>query len=136
MSVNFNRESLQALKKQNLPHCTATDIFEIEGSTETADVAQRLNEYFSHFLAPKDGKCVCCGALQGASNVLEALVTARFRWALQHGEGFCSDCGYPARAMHYIGKGDEEIRITNFILQYHPDELSFDRKPENELEPA
>lgn len=46
-----------------------------------------------------------------------------FKWGLVHGEGFCSHCSWPSRAMHYIKDetGSEIGILKNFILQYHPD---------------
>lgn len=46
-----------------------------------------------------------------------------FTWGLAHGEGFCRNCRWPARAYHFIkdADGKELITIRNVILQYHPD---------------
>jgi hypothetical protein len=95
-----------------------------------------FDEYFSCFAQPpmkvdEDGKnnvgdqpCLKCGEplTGGLKNFL--LGKGGFTWGLAHGEGFCANCKWPARAHHFIkdadGKGDL-MTIHNLVLQYHPD---------------
>lgn len=132
--MKFDRQSLAELKARNLPHLRASDISEpIEDTPEAKAQFEMLDKYLNAFVAVQGGACICCGAQQGAKDAIEALFgKAKFRWGFVHGEGICSECGYPARAMHYIGEGAEQIVIRNLILQYHPDGLSFDKEPQME----
>lgn len=129
--MKFDRTQLDRLKAANLPKMQAKDIADIKEPGPEAEAAmKRLGDYLQAFVAPGDkGQCVCCGEQQGGDMVAGLMGTAKFRWGLAHGEGFCSACGYPGRALHYIGKGEDEMRL-NLILQYHPDGLSFDRQSE------
>lgn len=114
------KRSLKTLQEAALPHLDWRDILKVEGEgLSEADVAA-MTEYFSHFLKPGGG-CVKCSAQQGG-DILDAFIgKAKFTWGLTNGEGFCSDCKYPARAYHReVGP----IKFLNMILQYHPDELS------------
>lgn len=127
----FTRQSLARLQASNLPHCKAADLFSVKEGVDP-EIAKatmdRLDEYLQCFTLMEKGMCVCCGAQQGGSDLADFMLgKPKFRWGLTHGEGFCSECGYPGRAMHYIGKGEEEIIIRNLILQYHPSGLSFDK---------
>lgn len=112
-------ERLDELKAANLPVATMESLG-ITASSEdeavVADATARLNEYFAHFLAPdKDGKCVCCGTVQGG--IVSALIGGGFTYDITHGEGHCATCGYPARTHHYIA---DVADLTGIILQYHP----------------
>ncbi len=85
-----------------------------------AEANRRIDEYLRPFVAPEeDGGCIMCGSPQGG-------FFGSFVWGLAHGEGRCSRCGYPARALHYIKLDDSaepgELKAP-VILQYHPDEL-------------
>jgi hypothetical protein len=131
--MKFNRTELRKLKAANLPKMRASDIADIKDPGPEADAKMKLlDDYLHGFVkSPDANKCICCGEKQGGDMIAGLLGTAKFRWGLAHGEGFCSACGYPGRALHYIGKGEDEMRL-NFILQYHPDELSFDPSPAKE----
>lgn len=85
-----------------------------------------LDEYLSIFAAPTLGngdaifigksKCLKCGEPLGG-------MLGHFVYALQHGEGACSMCGWPARANHYPKPPDgNELFVggLKMILQYHP----------------
>lgn len=80
------------------------------------DFITKFDEYMEIFLPP--GPCINCGLAQGD-------FLGYFTWGIQHGEGYCSNCGYPARAYHYIK--DEQFPLNknplNIVLQYHPMEL-------------
>lgn len=129
--MKFNRERLAELQASNLPRMTAKDIVEIKEPSPEADAQFDLIDGYVKGFVKTDGTCVCCGAQQGGDVMAALLGTARFKWGIAHGEGFCSACGYPGRAMHYIGEGKSQIRLSNCILQYHPDELSFASKEES-----
>lgn len=138
-TTKFNRAALDRLKAANLPHMQGTDIAEMKENCEEArQKMAMLDDYLKAFVKG-DGTCVCCGARQGGKDLLDGLLNARFQWGIAHGEGFCSVCGYPARGMHYIGKneqGEAAVTIRNWVLQYHPDGLSFDKPKEEELLPS
>jgi hypothetical protein len=130
MSDRMTRERLAELKAANLPIMRATDVADIKEQGEEATKAMAiLDDYLKIFVKPDEhGKCICCGARQGAKNIVDAMLEgAAFKWGLAHGEGFCSRCHYPARAYHFLKLDDsgEESRLC-IILQYHPDGLSFD----------
>lgn len=120
-------KALERLKALNLPHATPA-IFDAKVADDAPDREQAekyltiLAEYLKDFVPP--GDCICCGSRLGAKDVMDSIVSApTFRWGLVHGEGECSKCGYPARAMHYIGKTEtapEIMVLRNYILQYHP----------------
>jgi len=88
---------------------------------DTADPqeVEAITEHFNNsdiFAEPNEddiGLCLCCGAQQ------LGFLTGRFTWGIVHGEGFCGNCGWPARLYHYI---DTHQRIT-LLLQYHPNNL-------------
>lgn len=111
--------SLTELQAMNLPPANWREFLKAEGLTPDEEAA--LDAYFVHFLPP--GPCVKCGSQQGGDVLASFLGTAKFRWGIAHGEGFCSakGCGYPARAYHYdVGP----IKRLTLILQIHPSELS------------
>lgn len=129
------KNELTRLQALNLPHATP----EIFGATIREDAPDReqaekhlavLAEYLKEFVPPSN--CICCGSRLGAKDVVDAFIGGAdgpptFKWGIQHGEGTCSKCGYPARAMHYIGKTENEpeiMTIRNYILQYHPSTLT------------
>jgi len=90
------------------------------------DFIEVINEYLKIFVADK--KCINC------EEDLSGLF-GTFNWGIVHGEGSCSNCGYPARGRHYIklkklvvdDKEKNEL-ILPFVLQYHPNELKQRRK--------
>ena len=116
------KEELQRLKEANLPRMEWRDVLILkEGESLPESDEKALSEYFRHFVKMEDGKCVCCGAKQGAKDIMEAFVGAHFTWGIVHGEGFCSRCKWPARAYHFnVGP----IERFEMIMQFHPDELS------------
>jgi len=116
------REIVEELRGKSLPRCQWDSILKINegGEPPSEDEARTMNEYFNRFLVPNtEMRCVGCGKVQ--TGILAALVGG-FQWGLQHGEGTCVTCGYPARALHY---DVSFIQRLPFLLQYHPDELKF-----------
>lgn len=100
----------------------------------TPEIIEALDEYFKPFAQPpfteKDGKsyfdkipCIGCGNNQTGDLADMVLGIRGFEWGLAHGSGQCGNCGWPARAYHFIKDkdGKEVMNIKNFILQYHPD---------------
>ena len=115
----FDKEALSALKARSLPRCTADSVVKpTEGSNpdEAAKLIAEVDKYLTAFL-PYSNDCVCCGTK------LCGLMVGTFTWGLANGEGFCGRCKYPARAIHRVG---DIGTLSNFVLQYHPDGLSFD----------
>lgn len=111
-------KSLAELQAADLPRADWRDFLKGEGLTPEHEAA--FDAYFKQFLPP--GVCVMCGAQQGGDVLAGILGTAKFQWAIAHGEGFCNadGCHYPGRAYHYdVGP----IKKMNLILQYHPSEL-------------
>ena len=100
-------------------------LIEISGE-KAASIEPVLDQYFEPFAEPKyadSGErgllCLNCGEPQ------TGLLFGQFQWGITHGEGFCSNCHWPARAIHriYESKDDDEplVTIRHFPLQYHPD---------------
>ena len=108
-------KTLDDLKAEHLPRCDWRTLLRAENLSPEDETA--LDAHFKHFLPP--GKCCMCGAQQGGDAISSALGLAKFTWGIQHGEGFCYFCKWPARAYHYdIGP----IKKLVIILQYHPEE--------------
>lgn len=114
---------LVELRGQQLPRVNfrdvirATDGTPLEDALPTEDIAA-LDAYFQRFVDV--ATCICCGRKQGGTLVDQLLGEACFTWGLTHGEGYCRNCGYPARAYH---RDVGPIQFIQAILQYHPDEL-------------
>lgn len=130
--MRLTKEKLKELQAANHPHATPELLgVEIRDDAPDRAVAEGkialLADYLKQFLPPS--KCIGCGSRLGAKDAVDAFLggdgVPTFQWGITHGEGSCSKCGYPARAMHYIGKaeGEPEITIQNLILQYHPSTL-------------
>lgn len=122
---------LQSLKDQNLPVATreglGIDIAIHTKSPELHEAAEKtraekfaiINNYLKNFTY-QEGKCPGCGnKCPGCGNKLGGFL-GTFRWGLAHGEGGCSECGYPCRGHHRI---DDEISFEHFVLPYHPNVL-------------
>jgi hypothetical protein len=116
----------QQVKDLNLPHCNWRDFirFTGEGTVPEKD-AEALDAYFIHFVYDPDTKCIKCGGVQGTEpGIMGALKPGLFRYGIQHGEGQCVKCGWPARALHYnVGP----LKTLELILQYHPDVVTWDK---------
>jgi hypothetical protein len=92
-----------------------------------------LDKYFEAFaqvsLTEKDGKKILgeqpCIKCDEPLNGMMAMMFGKggFTWGIAHGEGHCKNCGWPARAYHFIkdSDGKDLMTLRNVILQYHPD---------------
>jgi len=121
MKFNLNK-----LKAKQLPHVAASDfIAPKEGMESESKPAMEAAEKYLHQFVKSDC-CIGCSSQLGAKDICDLILKApTFVWGIEHGEGFCSKCGYPARAHHDIPNVG---RIQNLILQYHPDELNSTEK--------
>lgn len=126
-----------------LPHLNWRDIFEEKDAGLPADDREAIDAHFGHYVPPDmktdlstgkkelvPQKCVGCD--EPLTGFL-GLLTGRggFEWGIAHGEGRCSNCGWPCTAHHFVRKkvGDQYeqvITLRNFILQYHPANVSVD----------
>lgn len=104
-------KDLAQLKESNIERLDWTDILNASDDLPAED-RDAMAEYFKHFAKPK-GVCIKCGARLGG-------LLGSFRWGIQHGEGECSQCGYPARGYH---RDVGPIEFLPMVLQYHPNEL-------------
>lgn len=130
---------LTELQNQNLPFANNENVNLIitpkknsgeNGKKDAKMTIKVANEYFKFFVAPnKDGRCIGCDMKLGD-------IFGTFMWdEIISGEGRCSHCGYPARAIHFIKeKGNTILTIDNMILQYHPSILKVNKpKLDNNL---
>jgi hypothetical protein len=120
------KQELQRLKDAKLPRLDWRELAKVREGEKLPDADEKaMAEYFAHFVKP--GPCICCGAQQGSKDLMDAFIGGgRFRWGIAHGEGNCTDCGWPARAYH---RNVGPIEFVQIILQFHPDELNV-REPE------
>jgi hypothetical protein len=102
---------------------------------DSPEIVKVLDDYFSCFAKPKTKEdreeFLCLKCDRPLTGFRSLLGDCGFRWGLVHGEGFCQNCHWPARAHHYLKKedGTEIGSITNLVLQYHPDYV-IERKTE------
>jgi hypothetical protein len=115
------------LKLAHLPHCDWRSFMSYTGPDGTAPLPQEveaLDHYFAHFVPP--GPCIKCGHDLGAPNTLGNLIgRGSFVWGITNGEGQCAvgGCSWPARAIH---RDVGPIKCLEFVLQYHPDIVTWD----------
>jgi hypothetical protein len=110
----FNLAELQALP---LPPC---DIAQLKQNDRVVVVPA---DYWTAFLplrfdAHDNPVCVGCGL------ALTGFLIGTFTWGLANGEGYCSHCGYPARAFHRFTYEDGSPTLIRCVLQYHPSVLA------------
>lgn len=121
------------MKLSDVQYASIDDVFKIEGGDE---IRNYLADYLRPFAKPvlRDGAtegsgfafgnqiCLKCGEGQDG-------MFGRFQWGLQHGEGRCGKCGWPARMYHFLKLPDgTEGRIV-ILLQYHPDVVGEKKGP-------
>lgn len=116
--------------------CAISDLFKYETDSESGQqYIAEVSNYLHHFVAPEWRKtspgseqlvmvCFHCGE-QLTGMFAGLLGPGGFQWGLTHGEGTCTSCGWPARAMHYAKNsvGEELFSLRNYVLQYHPEEV-------------
>ena len=111
--------------------CTVSDIGLTITGADAPPLVAALNKYLEQFAKPirhdekksnflvGDLECLNCGrVLNGALGT--------FQWGLCHGEGTCSNCGWPCRLYH-SPKDDEGAIFEGTLermLQYHPNCVS------------
>src|SRR5688572_28415416 len=95
-------KTLKNLKDEHLERVHWKDLFTVGGEDKdhAVDVWDDaiMAHYFQHFVPP--GPCIQCGKRLTGGMLEAALGLATFEWGYVHGEGHCSNCGYPARAYH------------------------------------
>lgn len=126
-------KTLKELQAGDVPHASCETIgLVLKGEASDLERGRRIMDaYFRDFTAPRHeigdplalARCVRCErTLSG--------IFGTFTWGLCSGEGYCSNCNYPARAFHRIGedgdKGKCYATLNDYILQYHPLVLSED----------
>lgn len=85
-----------------------------------------IEAYFANFAKPEcpDSEGAAFLACQPCINCGEPQMGmgGHFQWGLVHGEGSCTNCGWPGRAHHYVKDrdGKELFSLRNVLLQYHP----------------
>lgn len=110
-------DRLQELQDRSFPVLSSVDLFDAMGEDSEA-FKKRADDYLKIFAKTETSHCLCCGASLGG-------LFGKFEYGLAHGEGRCSNCGYPCRAIHYIKDEDGKTLIRfETILQYHPSGLS------------
>lgn len=114
----------------------------IDATPETPpDIIEAFDKYFDGFAQPDikmvDGKkhlgdlpCLKCDEPLAGGLTSFLLGKGGFEWGLAHGEGHCKNCGWPARAYHFIkdADGKDLMTLRNVILQYHPDYVTERKK--------
>jgi hypothetical protein len=111
--VRLDATTLAKLKAKGLPRLKPLDLFAVEKKTESYEVELAAAETYCAQFLPYSRECCLCGRRLGSW-------AGTFTWGIARGEGYCGECGYPARAIHKV----EHIgTLSGVILQYHPDEL-------------
>jgi len=83
-----------------------------DGEEEIADIEQAVERYAKIFHIA-EGNCVCGRTLGG--------LIGTFVYGIQNGEGWCSQCDWPARAIHRVkDEKGEPIISLNMVLAYAP----------------
>jgi len=136
----LTQEELERLRKEVL-HLNWRLL--ISSTDETPpDWIEALNKHFGVFAEPphiiaddgvtelSDRPCLRCKEPLIGSLVDQLFGTGGFKWGLVHGEGYCANCGWPARAHHYVktASGEQICVLHNLPLQYHPDGIELRKK--------
>ncbi len=99
-----------------IEHLKVEEIFSLLPAAKEKD--RELIQFYAHTFAQpsEENECLECGERLGG-------MMGSFRWGICHGEGICSNCGWPARAYHNpkTKEGEEVTGFFECILQYHPD---------------
>ena len=93
-----------------------------------------VREYLNHYVNPHYDKtnpenikrhCCNCGMEMDSFKQMLGLAAA-YEWGMVHGEAYCSNCGYPARALHQPKmEGQEEpiFTLNHLYLEYFDVEI-------------
>jgi hypothetical protein len=119
---------IPALQARDLPRLDWTALFHENADAPLTDTDRSaMTDYFSKFLPPHEKfHCVGCDSVL-TGGLVGFLMGATFTWGIANGEGFCCECGYPARAYH---RNVGPVEFLDMVLQYHPSGLV---PPEREL---
>lgn len=112
------------MPESDVRHCTVEDTGMTVAGEGAAPFVEALNEYLKMFAATrdKDGYMHCHNCGENLDGLLGS-----FRWGMAHGEGFCSNCKWPAVGLHYPEKDGEKMfnRAWKVCLSVHPDYVSW-----------
>lgn len=114
--------------RANVPHAEWADLaIALHGAADPAasqELRADLNTYAARYAKPESNNrnCLACDECM-----------AGFEWGLQHGEGHCRQCGWPATLYHFIKdrNGTDLTVIRGIMLQYHPSALRLKCEPED-----
>ena len=112
-----------------------------DAETLSDEARDRLDEYLRSFLEPQfrhdkddEPNAIVCPSCKGhiySGGIMDALMSG-FQWEIVHGEGFCSECGWPIRMYHFVKlDGDEEKRLVFPLAfrQFRDDEMTDEVDP-------
>lgn len=99
--------------------CSAADVGIEFKDDAPPELREALDEYFGAFLKP-ERSAVGSGLLCVCGERITAPLIGSFTWGLSHGEGFCGECGRPARAYHRPRDRHGEILSMSIVLVYLP----------------
>lgn len=124
--MSETKYDLAALQDKELPRASCATVGLHAKNADGEALLIVADAYLRTFVAPddttggKDIDCPGCGRAFGG-------LFGSFQWDICNGEGFCSLCKYPARAIHRIGdkaeSGEYPLTLNRFILAYHPSML-------------
>lgn len=118
--TQHTKATLAELQARDIPRLDWRTILTVTGDLSDSEQTE-MDKYFRDFVDGED--CLSCGRTLGG-------LFGSFTWTMVHGEGRCSNCDYPARALHYkVGP----IARLQVILQYHPGVLRESQEATNEL---
>jgi hypothetical protein len=105
-TVNKSAAELQDL---GLPHLTISDLpKDAQQTLSKSDLPSNVVADYLSYYTPNNG-CPNCGG-------------SHIRWGIWHGVALCTDCTYPFRVYHFIGQGDDKIRIE-YPAPVHPENI-------------
>lgn len=126
--------------RSSVAHATFNDIDAEVKEGGDPKLIEDMTAYLHKFAARKlgdDGRplagnpCICCG-YDLCGGMVGFLMGSKggFKWGLAHGEGYCSECGWPARLYHFVKDRDGKDLLTfrHVVLQYHPDGINVREK--------
>lgn len=117
----ITQERLDELRAST-PHCAPADIETTFGPGATPEQIEDFTAYLRRYAAPKP---IEEGWITPGRPCLVCNEVGSFEWGLQHGEGHCTKCHWPATLYHFVNdrNGKELVTIRGLLLQYHPDQI-------------